>query len=250
MKTTTYISGIFSPKSKWILGLFLAGSLALASCKDNEDTTDAVTTDDAAEIVTGTVSSDSYGLVSTIDDASTTAESKGVYTETPTISCGQTYENNFSQAQVTNYYSYNYNINDSYLLQCSTLGIPQTFTYTHNMTGTYSTARLGSNDSANSNLVISGISPQSQNITVNGSYDRNGTQTFKTHSKNMESTVNMTLANLSVNKSTQTIISGTGTVSIEAKSDNKKYTFTGSITFNGNETATLIINGISYTINL
>ncbi|PZU86952.1 MAG: hypothetical protein DI529_07940 [Chryseobacterium sp.] len=251
MKTKTDFSNIFSTNSSWILRIFLVGCLAMTSCnKDRDDDSQTVTTDDAAEIVTGAVSSESYGLVSTIDDASTTAAAKGVYTDTPSISCGETYSNNLAAAQSNNYFSYNYNINGSYLLGCSNLGIPQSLNYTHSMTGSYSTARIASDDSANGNMLITGISPQSQNITINGNYLRKGSETFKIKSKNVESSINMTISNLSVNKTSLVIASGTGTLSIEAKSNSKEYSFTGTIIFNGDKTATLVINGISYIIDL
>ena len=59
------------------------------------------------------------------------------------------------------------------------------------------------------------------------------------------------LNNIAVSKTTYNIVSGTASVVFNGvSSTGNQYTYDGTITFNGNNTATLVINGNTYTINL
>ena len=109
-----------------------------------------------------------------------------------------------------------------------------------------------SDDSVVSGLQVTGLAPAQAIAVLNGSYVREGYQESKVHNMNhFSSEVTITVNNLSVNKYTQAITGGTATVVFNGVgSAGGNYSFTGSITFNGNETATLIVNGNSYTINL
>jgi hypothetical protein len=54
-----------------------------------------------------------------------------------------------------------------------------------------------------------------------------------------------------ISKSTYEIIAGEGTVTVTGEnSGGNSFSFTGSIVFNGDGTATLTLNGTEYTINL
>ena len=243
----------FLGKSKWILGCMLSVSLLAVSCRKEDDSTkdDVITTDDAADITTNAVASASYGIQSSVSSASQTATEKNVYTTTPSISCGQTYPNSFTASQTTNTYSYNYNINGTYQMTCTSLGLPSTFIYTLNMQGNYDTPRMSSNDTSQGNLVFTGLAPSSTNAIVNGNFTRNGNQVSKVQNqRTFTSTTQINLTDLTINKSTAKILSGTGTATISVTSSGVTKNFTGNITFNGNGVATLLINGVSYTINL
>jgi hypothetical protein len=64
------------------------------------------------------------------------------------------------------------------------------------------------------------------------------------------SSVDIVVTNLTVNKSTKTITGGTAAITISVTIPKGTFNFSGPLTFNGDGTATLIINGTTYNINL
>ena len=86
---------------------------------------------------------------------------------------------------------------------------------------------------------------------MNGAYTRNGSQESKIGQQNsFTSTLTITASNLLVDKSTQEINGGTASFTLEGSgSGGTNITYTGSIVFNGNQSATLTLNGNSYPLN-
>ncbi|MDF1676550.1 MAG: hypothetical protein P1U44_12620, partial [Vicingaceae bacterium] len=64
------------------------------------------------------------------------------------------------------------------------------------------------------------------------------------------STINDSLTNIEVDKTTHKILSGNASITLIVTFAGNQYNFSGNITFNGNNTATLVLNGNTYTINL
>ncbi len=236
----------------WKLCLILLLGLFVLSCKKNEsEIVEGVSTDEAVEIISKAISSESYGLVSNITEASEKAKSTKVYTEAPTINCGQGYQNNFTADESTNNYSYNYSINATYLLNCTAAKLPQAFTYTHNLKGTYDTNRMESDDTAQSSFSITGLEVQADNAVLNGEYNRTGSQDYTlANAKEFDSKTSVIVKNINLNKVTAEILSGTASVNLEVIYMSKAYKFSGNIVFNGNDSATITVNGATYTIQL
>lgn len=117
---------------------------------------------------------------------------------------------------------------------------------------TAKTGRYSYNDSTYlSNTYLSGISPSSDTISLSGVAYYFSTFTVTATSKTYTLATMMTFTSLKAPKSSYQISSGTVTVALEATlKSGKKVNYTGTITFIGNQTATLTFNGKTYTINL
>lgn len=101
------------------------------------------------------------------------------------------------------------------------------------------------------NTYVSGISQTSDTVTFSGTayYFSNFNATIKNRYYNLATM--MTFTSLKVPKSTYEVSSGTVNISIQSQLKNGgTITATGTITFNGNQTATLTFNNKSYVINL
>jgi hypothetical protein len=87
---------------------------------------------------------------------------------------------------------------------------------------------------------------------VNGEYKRAGSFQSKIGNKaSGNSSVDITVTNLTITKSNRKIASGSGTIAITGTGPKGgTFSYTGTIVFNGDETATLTINSNAYTVNL
>jgi len=235
--------------SKIAVSVFLLAGTLLTSC--NKDDDEAIITEaDAADIVEGTLAASSYGISEILGYASQTAEENEVYTETPTINCGQVYSKDtiFSATQTN--YSYNYSVHQSYQITCTGEGYPQTFVYNHEMNGIYDATKMSSNDNAQSSIIITDLEPTKSTATVNGTYERNGTQQSKVRNhRSFSSTIDYNLTNLSIDKVQQKILGGTAILTISLSADGTTINYNANLTFLGNNSATLVINGNSYSLS-
>lgn len=229
-----------------LLGLtafVLIGTLAASCSKEKK----AVTEEDAVDLIEGSLQSNTAGLNETVKEYSE------LIVEELAINggCSQNYDTTYNIDYTGINLQANYAVNWGYNLTC-TFGVPSTAVLTATSDGTYSTNRMKSDDNSTANLTITGLQPTFSALNFSGNLTRNGSQTITVNSKTREvtSTITLNLTDLVVNKTTYEIESGSGTAVLTADNGDDTFTFNGSITFNGGGSATLVINGNTYTINL
>lgn len=244
----TQISKInFKKVSTMALVAMFGMSTVLVSCDKDNETPVEITEEDAYDVIEGSLVESSYGLSQTVEEASTTAEDLAVYTTDADIECGQLYTNTYS----ANGANFNYSEERSYKLICNNAEEPSSFEFDNTASGTYDVLRMSSDDNFTTELTVTGLEPSSDNAIVNGSYVRNGTQQSKVrYNRSFTSTVNYSLNNLQLNKSQHKIEGGTAVLNITLTADGVTKTYNANLTFNGDNTATLDINGNIYSINL
>lgn len=230
--------------------IFIGLALATFSCKKSNSsagsssTTDTVTTDDAANAVSDAVSPASAGFVA---QTQTTV----VIINTGNLDCGVAKDTSFSGQNVTGAtitYGYAYSANS--LLTCN-VGVPSAFQFNFSGGNSYSAVYLASDDSVKGNFNVTGLNPGATQYVFNASYIRNGSETSKVRNQySFTSKINIQSTNLTIDKSTEQIVSGTATVSISgAASNGKAFSYSGTITFSGGKQAVLVLgNGNSYQI--
>lgn len=233
--------------STLLLGLTVVAMLP--ACKKSNSTgtgstADTVTTDDAANAVTQAVSPESAGMVA---QTQTTV----VIINTNDLDCGVEKDTAFSGQNATGAaVTYSYSYSSSRLLTCS-MSIPSTFQFNFSGKTNYSAAYIASSDSAAGQFSVTGLNAGAADYVFNTAYIRVGSQTSKVRNElTFTSTINIQSSNLTIDKSTQQIVSGTATVSIVgAASNGRSFNYSGNITFLGNKQATLVLgNGNSYSI--
>lgn len=227
-----------------VLTIVVGGSL-LTSCK--KEKAQEVTDEDAVELIEGSLQKNSAGLEETVAKYSEALVTDFAIND----NCSQNYDTSYNFAYTGTLIQADYDITWGYSLNCN-LGIPSSASLSATSSGTYSTNRTDSDDNTSANLSITGIEPGSSALNFSGNLSRSGTQviTINSNTREITSTITLTLSDLVVNKSTYEIESGTGTAQVSASNGSETYTFSGSIVFNGGGTATLTLNGNSYTINL
>jgi hypothetical protein len=228
-----------------VIGLtIILGSTLLTSCdkeKNNE-----VTEEDAVTIIEGSLQESSAGVGKTIPNFAELLVTDFAINN----NCNQTYDTTYIFNHSGAIVQADYVINWGFILNCN-FGVPNTAELNASSSGIYSTNRMTSDDNTTTNLNISGIQPSSSNLVFSGDLTREGFQTITINSNSSEitSTIALSLSNVIVNKTTYEIESGAGTALLTANNGTDSFTFSGEIIFNGGGSATLIINGNSYTIS-
>ena len=214
---------------------------ALSSCSKTQE----FTQEDAVEIIEKSFEKDSYGVSEMISKFS--EDLVNTYSSYP---CDQ-YDTSYWYTYSSPLVNADYQINWDYTLICG-LGVPNAAELNASTSGSYSTNRLNSTDNSNASLNVTGLEISASSLHFNGSLSRNGNQTISINSKtrNLSSDINIELTNVSVNKSSYEIESGSGSVVITGNNGNDSFSFSGEIVFHGDGNATLTMNGNTYQISV
>lgn len=235
-------------KNKLHLLILPALILTLIACsKDEENSTDLVTEEEAATLVEASVSSRSGGAVATVTDVSATAES---VSGGP---CNLPGDTTISVNGVNAFASYTYSNNLSWLLECNNLGAPLQLTFNTTATAGFDAERWDGTSESMGSLVLTGLQPQQMQYTANGAMVLDGTVTgsLRQRDPSLQSSLDLALINLTIRKSDQYITGGTGNFTLTVTNGaGQSQMISGSIVFNGDGTATISIGNRSYTITL
>jgi hypothetical protein len=234
----------------------LAGLQGCGKNTLDSNTTSPITSssqeDDAADVIAAALGSGSttQGFSAQLTDAATLARG-GSLSKSPAGSLLKSSSVNFDTTIVRTGALGNYSWNYRFNLHQAFLSLT-TMEFGYGMKGTYDTPILSSNDSANAFLTLTGLQAAYTVFTVNGSYLRLGSETSKIRNKSqLFTTINLVVGAVDLDKSSGAIVDGTltGTISGDFNGRNS-FSWSVQVTFNGNGTASLVVNGKSYTINL
>jgi hypothetical protein len=225
-----------------VLSLFLAA----VSCKKTADpgATTGVTTDQVAAISAGSLSLASDGLATNSNDISSDALSNDQ-------GCGTTVSDSTTKSGTSNNVNYNYWSKYTKTLTCNQSNEHDNIVYVLSLNGSYQGPNVSSTDTATSTFKIAGFTSFAQSFVINGEYKRTGKFTSNVGDKvSGTSSIDIVVTNLTVSKTTKNITGGTATITIAITTTKGTSNFNGPLTFNGDGTATLVINGTHYSINL
>jgi hypothetical protein len=219
------------------------------SC-DNDDTSvsnEALTEEEAVEIVKSTLARQSAGL-----DETTYAYSKSYEEEYQVNSeCNTMVQDDYDYDYNGNFVQADYSYAWDFTLTCNAFSIPQSTEFNSSGNGNYTTPKLSSNDSSSLNSTVTGLQPTASEFVFNGTFERIGTQEYSSNfiNKTLASEFKATISSITVSKSDYQITSGMASFTLTGTSNGTPFSYSGSITFNGNNTATLTINGNNYDID-
>ncbi|MEM1320098.1 MAG: hypothetical protein AAGG75_07550 [Bacteroidota bacterium] len=227
------------------------GVIVFSSCSKQEEATiqqATLTEEETIEVVQQALGSSSYGMLMQAEEAAVMADEE---LSASILPCGVRYDTTIVRANdpqaVRNY---NYVINRSFELICN-FGVPQEIIVSKTSSGQYTAPRMSSDDSSTFNASISNLL-FGQAYIYNGSYTRQGTQTINIRAeKNFESDLTIQTTGLLINKATRKVVGGSSTFSLTGtNTEGQPFSYVGSITYNGNGSATLEINGNVYNLQL
>jgi hypothetical protein len=247
------------------LSLILLLMLGAFSCKkDSTSSNNAVTTDQAADIAASSLAENSEGLASVTDDIAVNAQgissvntggltinSTGQSTSSVHQECGTTLTDSVTRALTIDSVTVNYNFKYTHTLNCNN-SVPDNLVNTLTYSGSFNGPRLTSSNSGSATVTIAGLSQSAANFVLNGEYKRSGSFQSKVgNDATGNSNVDIVGTNITLSKPDRKILSGSATIAITGTGPRgNSFSFTGNIVFNGDNTATLTINGTVYTINV
>lgn len=243
-------SKIYKMKKSKILLATMFG-LAMFSCSDddeNVETTQSITEEEAVEIVEASLAEESAGLEETTYEYAKTYEEE----TSLNVQCNQQVTDSYMLSHNGSLVQASYDYNWNFTITCNAANIPQSATFNSSGSGTYTTPRLESDDSSTFAATVTGLQPTSSVMTYNATYERIGTQQLTTNqtTRSINSDFNTSLVDLVVGKSDYEVDSGTGTFTLTGTTNQGDFSYDGSLVFNGDNTATVTINGNQYTIDL
>lgn len=259
MKTRT-----MKNQSKLLIMLLSILMISFTSCnKDDDNLSDAdsqtITEEEAVEAIAKAISPETGGFVEQTNEAIYLIEENEVSENSTTTSgtfedtyeCGENYATSFIRSLDNSTHSYNVNYNWDWMLNCTSDDSPLSFTFNLEGGNTYSSPRMSSVDSSDAALSITGLDDAIGEYTINQSYVREGTQTSFVRAQNsFVSTINFETSDLKILKANYNITSGTVLVQFNGEVSNGNiYSFSGEVTFNGNQTATITMgSGNTYNV--
>jgi hypothetical protein len=229
--------------------------LGAAACKKNNGAlphgptiNGNVSSDDAAAMVAGAISVNSNGIA----DMATDAVLSAVDIHNRRLACGAAKSDTISrQSSVGSTFSYSYHSTYNFMVDCNGSNQADSLTSNLNYSGSFSNPYLSSTNSGTSVFNETGLLPTDTAYVINGQYKRSGSFNSKVDTANHGSNnIGIVINALTLKKSSQTIESGNATISITGDVPKKgSFSFSGTLVFNSDGTATLTLNGTVYTIN-
>lgn len=241
--------------------------LVLSGCKKSDSTTtpettsETVTDDEIADAVAKSLVSSEGGVgLAGVVDISGKKSSGSNKTLAANDVNSPNVDSTFTKSGNTQYASYQYNITlnikfvkngNEYQIYFPSFDTARVTMKAYGSVSSNNGKYLYQDTTYLGNAVLAGTSTSSDTITFSGTvyYYSNFNATAKNRYYNLATM--MTFSSLKVPKSTYQVASGTVAISIQCQLKNGGVVNpTGTITFNGNQTATLTFNNKSYIINL
>lgn len=228
-----------------VLGMTLM-TLAFTSCSKDDDSAGgdqtSITEEEAAEAITMSVSPESGGMVEITQEAIyTLEEDNSESAKAEDYECGVEYGSAYNISGQSGSISYNASLVWSWIVACGTGVIPSAVDFELTGTSSYSGPRISSDASTSATINIQNLDEGQSSYLVNESFTVTGDMESNVSTINsFDSTIEYTTSDLTVLKSNYNIASGTVYASFVGKASNgNSYDYSGTLVFNGNQTATL-----------
>ena len=220
------------------------------SCNKDNELNDSAITNDVADDIAASLGKSNSGLSGELEDIAKLA-AEYPNTKAATLDTIYSVDTTFTRSSAEGAiisYSYSFHAEWGYVLQGATLN---NIYYNAVVEGSYDAPRIGGSGNREGHWVMTGLQISSPTYIINGTSARLGNSHSKVRKKStITSNSEVTLTDVKVDKSTYLIKGGTLSWNISGTVNDKEYSYSATIIFNGDGTAGLSINGTSYTIDL
>lgn len=233
--------------------LFLSMFAVAVACQDDDEPANSITTEEAAIIISSSLASNTSGVSFVSNKSANVTEDLLADNAAGRIAaCGLTQNLDLSGASpagATTTYSYDFSY--KFKLNCNTESLPSDVSVNLSYNGAFDGPKLAAEHSGIAELTVNGLEEAAVDFLLNGLYKRSGSFENKEALKSGNTSVEITLKDVTINKQTHQIISGTGTYLLSGTIPEKgDFSFTGDITFEGADAAELKVKGEKFTSNL
>ncbi len=239
-------------KSIWILASMLT---VFVACKDDDaDVPNAISSEEAAVMVGSSFASNSAGVYFVSKESA--SKSEDILEENANgriATCGVSQTIDLSGASpVGGAITWSYDFNYTFRLNCNTEELPDNITVALTYNGNFDGPKLAFEHSGLSELALTGLEESDDHFVLDGIYKRSGSFEIKEGEKKTgSSSIEITLTAVEIDKSTHTITSGSSSFLLQGSVSSKgSFKYSGTVEFNGNDTAKLKIKSETFLVNL
>ena len=226
--------------------LFITG--VLLSCKKTENKTTGatgITDSQVAAISAGSLSISHSGMA---------ANFSAIVLNVPFALnqvCGSVDVDSTTNSGNSNGVVFNYFLKYTHVVNCNPKQQQDNLVYDLSYHGQFDSPTLSSIDTGTSTFKIAGFAPQATIYGITGEYKRSGKFTLKGKLPlSGSSMVDVVVTRLIVSKSTGAVTGGTATANITIVIAGATSNYVAPVTFKADGTASIVINGTTYVINL
>jgi hypothetical protein len=243
---------------KVILSLVVVSLLGVVACRKtyygtypsvNNGVTGNVSNAEAADMVANSLSLNSNGVVNIVGDVTNDATSFA----RAHLGCGTLKSDTISRQNPTgSSTTYTYNLKYNYVVICGTDSKPDSLSSSLVYSGSFNGANLSTSNSGSSIFGVSGLDSVAADFVINGEYKSTGSFNSKIDTANHGSNnIDITIKALTLKKPARSITGGSADISVSGSVPKRgSFSYAGTLLFNGDNTATLTLNGTVYNINL
>jgi hypothetical protein len=233
--------------------LFLSMFAVTVACQDDDEPANSITTEEAAIIISSSLASNTSGVSFVSNKSANVTEDLLADNAAGRIAaCGLSQNLDLSGASpdgATTTYSYDFSY--KFKLNCNTESLPSDVSVNLSYSGMFDAPKLAAEHSGIAELTVSGLEEAVTEFLLNGLYKRSGSFENKVDVKSGNSSVEITLKDVVINKQTHQIISGTGTYLLSGSVPEKgDFNFSGEIAFQGADAAEVNVKGEKFSSNL
>jgi hypothetical protein len=233
--------------------LFLSMFVVAVACQDDDEPSNSITSEEAAVIISSSLASNSSGVSFVSGKAADVTEDLLANNSGGRVAaCGLSQNIDLSGSSpdgATTSYSYDFSY--KFKLNCNTESEPSDVSVELSYSGAFDAPKLAAEHSGISELEVTGLEEATTDFLLDGLFKRSGSFENKEAVKSGSSSLEITLKDVTIDKQSHQIISGTGTYVITgAVPDKGDFNYTGDITFQGADAAELSVNGDKFTTNL
>ncbi len=239
-------------KSIW---LFLSIMAAFVACKDEEvDAPNAISAEEAAVMVGSSFASNSSGLYFVSKESA--KKSQDILKDNAggrVATCGVSQSVDLSGTSPvggTTTWSYDFGYNFS--LNCNAEELPDNIKVNLSYRGAFDGPKLAFEYSGLSELELKGLEESSEDFLANGFFKRSGSFEIKHGNKKAgSSSTDITFTDVSIDKSTHKIVSGSSSFLLTGSVSGKgTFRYEGTVVFDGDDTANVKIKSEIFLLNL
>ena len=233
--------------------LFLSMFVITLACQDDDEVSNSITSEEAAVIISSSLAANTSGLSFVSSKAANvTSDLLEDNAGGRVAACGLSQNLDLSgESPEGAAITYSYDFSYKFKLNCNTESEPSDVSVNLSYSGEFDAPKLAADHSGIAELDVTGLESATEEFLLNGLFKRSGSFENKELVKSAQSTVEITLDDVTIDKVTHQILSGTGTFVVIGDVPSKgNFNYTGSITFLGADSAELNVNGDKFAANL
>lgn len=225
---------------------------AAVACQDDEPA-NSITTEEAAIIISSSLASNTSGV--TMASGKTTNVTEDLLADNAggrVAACGLSQNLDLSGASPAGAaVTYSYDFSYKFKLNCNAESQPSDVAANLSYSGAFESSKLAAEHSGTAELTVTGLENTVMEFLLNGFYKRSGSFENKEAAKSGNSTVEITLKDVVIDKETHKIVGGTGSYLISGTVPDKgDFNYAGEINFEGLDIALVNVRGDKFSCNL